>query len=65
MAGPNVGNWTVPDQYAHHLEGITTEIDNDLQTTNATLKALLDTYGLPERQININEYANWEERELS
>ncbi len=59
------GSWTVPDQYAYHLEGITTHIDNDLQTTNVTLKALLDTCGLPERHININQYANWEERGLS
>ncbi|CZR61986.1 uncharacterized protein PAC_11883 [Phialocephala subalpina] len=56
------GNDTVPDQYAYHLEGITTQIDNDLQYTNASLKALLETYNLPERQININEYANWEEQ---
>lgn len=52
------GNRTIPDQYSYHLEGITTAIDNDLQTTNATLRALLQQYDLPERQININEYAN-------
>jgi hypothetical protein len=48
---------TIPDQYAFHLEGALTAVDNDLQYTNASLTALLNTYGLPQRQININEYA--------
>lgn len=52
----------IPGQYSYHLEGITTQLDNDLQTTNATLGALLKVYDLPERQVNINEYANWEEQ---
>ena len=51
-------NDTIPDQYAYHLEGETGDWDNDLQNTNSTLAALLKIYGLPERQININEYAN-------
>jgi hypothetical protein len=56
------GNSTIPDQYSYHLEGETAALDNDLQTTNATFKALLATYGLPDRQININEYANPQEQ---
>ncbi|KAJ5122932.1 hypothetical protein N7448_009029, partial [Penicillium atrosanguineum] len=52
------GNDTIPEQYAYHLEGETGDWDNDLQNTNGTLTALLKSYGLPERQININEYAN-------
>lgn len=51
-------NNAIPDQYAYHLEGGTTAVDNDLQTSNQTLGALLSQYGLPERQININEYGN-------
>jgi hypothetical protein len=51
-------NNVVPDQYSYHLEGATTAEDNDLQTTNQTLGALLTQYGLPSRQININEYGN-------
>lgn len=52
------GNDTIPEQYAYHLEGDTDDWDNNLQNTNRTLTALLKTYGLPERQIHINEYAN-------
>jgi hypothetical protein len=56
------GNSTIPDQYAYHLEGGSNDVDNDLQTTNVTLGALLTTYNLPERQININEDANFDEQ---
>lgn len=56
------GNKTILDQYAYHLEGDTSAVDNDLQTTNATLTELLQTYQLPQQQININEYANSGER---
>jgi hypothetical protein len=56
------GNNTVPDQYAYHLEGTLTEVDNDPQFTNASLRALLQQYGLPERQVNINEYAEFIEQ---
>jgi hypothetical protein len=52
------GNDTIPEQYAYHLERDTDDSTNDLQNTNSTLTALLKTYGLPERQININEYGN-------
>lgn len=51
------GNNTIPDQYTHHLEGGLTALDNDPQYTNATLRSLLKQYGLPERQVFINEYA--------
>jgi hypothetical protein len=56
------GNNTVPDQYAYHLEGARTDPGNDLQHTNASLRALLHQYGLPERQVNINEYAELSEQ---
>jgi hypothetical protein len=56
------GNDTVPEQYSYHLEGETDEWDNDLQNTNGTLEELLKTYNLPDRQININEYANANEQ---
>jgi hypothetical protein len=49
------GNDTVPNQYSYHLEGDTDATDNDLQNTNVSLAGLLQTYSLPERQININE----------
>ena len=51
------GNDTIPEQYAYHLEGPTDSWANDLQNTNTTLAALLETYQLPDRQVNINEYA--------
>lgn len=52
---------TIPDQYSYHLEGSNTEADNDPQYTNASLRGLLAQYGLPERQVSINEYAAFEE----
>ncbi|KAJ5734950.1 uncharacterized protein N7483_000075 [Penicillium malachiteum] len=56
------GNDTIPDQYAYHLEGSPDDFYDDLQNTNVSLAALLKTYGLPERQININEYATFDEQ---
>ncbi|GLI80121.1 hypothetical protein PoHVEF18_008471 [Penicillium ochrochloron] len=56
------GNKTIPEQYSYHLEGATNDWDNDLQNTNSTLATLLKNYGLPDRQININEYANYGEQ---
>lgn len=53
------GNDTIPDQYTYHLEGSLTEVDNDPSYTNASLSALLDTYNLPSRQVNVNEYAQY------
>ncbi|KAK3059187.1 hypothetical protein LTR09_000753 [Extremus antarcticus] len=55
------GNDTIPEQYSYHLEGETDDPTNDLQNTNASLAALLQEYDLPDRQININEYANFDE----
>lgn len=51
------GNKTIPDRYTYHLEGELTAVDNDPQYTNASLGALLKQYGLPERQVFVNEYA--------
>ncbi|OJJ42551.1 hypothetical protein ASPZODRAFT_76619 [Penicilliopsis zonata CBS 506.65] len=56
------GNDTVPDQYSYHLEADVDSPDDDLQITNATLTALLAEYGLPARQVNINEYATFPEQ---
>lgn len=55
------GNDTIPDQYGYHLEGTLAEVDNDPSYTNSSLSALLDTYGLPPRQVNVNEYAQYSE----
>lgn len=55
------GNNTIPDQYTYHLEGSETDTDNDPTFTNASLSALLNTYNAPQRQINVNEYAQYKE----
>ncbi|KAK9787142.1 putative Glycoside hydrolase family 39 protein [Seiridium cardinale] len=55
------GNNTVPDQWSYHLERGTADTTSDPQYTNASLAALLETYGLPEREVNINEYAVFDE----
>ncbi|KAF7527514.1 hypothetical protein G7054_g10427 [Neopestalotiopsis clavispora] len=59
------GNNTVPDQYSYHLEGDYTNQVDDPQYTNASLAALLNTYGLPGREVNINEYATYTEMKPS
>jgi len=51
------GNNTVPDLYSYHLEGGLTDVDNDPQYTNSSLRTLLRQYSLPERQVHVNEYA--------
>lgn len=51
------GNSTVPDYYTYHLEGDAKSVDNDPQYTNSSLRGLLRQYGLPERQVFANEYA--------
>ncbi|KAJ5889367.1 hypothetical protein N7504_010177 [Penicillium tannophilum] len=56
------GNKTIPDQYAYHLEGSSTDYYDDLQNTNVTLTAMLKTYKMPSRQVNINEYGNFGEQ---
>jgi len=55
------GNSTVPDYYTYHLEGGANDEDNDPQYTNSSLRGLLHQYGLPERQIFANEYAEQSE----
>lgn len=50
-------NDTVPDQYVYHLEAGVHAAGNDLVYTNQSLASLLAQYGLPDRQVNINEYA--------
>ena len=56
------GNKTIPDYYTYHLEGGLRDADNDPQYTNASLAALLRKYGLPDRQVFINEYASSQEQ---
>ncbi|KAJ5945958.1 hypothetical protein N7454_002797 [Penicillium verhagenii] len=56
------GNKTIPDQYAYHLEGTSTDSTDDLQNSNVSLSAMLKTYDLPSRQVNINEYGNFGEQ---
>ncbi|KAH6647772.1 glycoside hydrolase family 39 protein [Truncatella angustata] len=55
------GNNTVPDQWSYHLERGVSDVTNDPQYTNASLAGLLKTHGLPEREVNINEYAVFDE----
>jgi len=52
-----VSNDSIPDQYVWHIEG-----GGDLATDQATLSTLLNTYGLPEKTINIDEYATYAEQ---
>jgi hypothetical protein len=51
------GNNTIPDQYVLHLLGGRLSPVNDLQNAQPTFQALLAEYNLPDRQINVNEYA--------
>jgi hypothetical protein len=51
------GNDTIPDQYVLHLLGGRLSPVNDLQNAQPTFQALLAEYNLPDRQINVNEYA--------
>jgi hypothetical protein len=46
-------NDAIPDQWSWHMETHTHDLDSD----HGALHTLLSTYGLPERQISINEYA--------
>lgn len=56
------GNSTVPDQYAYHLEGGGANESSDLETNKPALESILAQYGLPSRQVNINEYATLAEQ---
>ncbi|KAF2149125.1 glycoside hydrolase family 39 protein [Myriangium duriaei CBS 260.36] len=51
------GNNTIPDQYAYHLEAGINNVDDDPQTANTNLNGLLSRFGLPQRTVNVNEYA--------
>ncbi|RFU36261.1 hypothetical protein B7463_g72, partial [Scytalidium lignicola] len=55
------GNNT-PDEYNYHLEGAANAVDNDPSYTNSSLAALLTTYNLPQRQVNVNEYTEFMEQ---
>lgn len=46
-------NDTVPDQWVWHMEGG----GGDMLSAQAGLYELLDTYGLPQQPLNIDEYA--------
>lgn len=59
------GNNTIPDQYSWHIEGDINDVNDDLQTNNATLTGMLKQYALPARQVNINEYAVFDEQVAS
>ncbi|KAK4031410.1 glycoside hydrolase family 39 protein [Parachaetomium inaequale] len=52
-----VGNNTIPDYYTLHLLGGPGDINYDPEYTNVSLARLLKTYGAPQRQVFINEYA--------
>ncbi|KFX87715.1 hypothetical protein V490_08070 [Pseudogymnoascus sp. VKM F-3557] len=49
---------SAPDQYSWHMEGG----GGDMQSTTAAHTALLNTYGLAAKQVNINEYATSSEQ---
>ncbi|KAL9622910.1 MAG: hypothetical protein Q9160_002836 [Pyrenula sp. 1 TL-2023] len=51
-------NKSVPDQYAWHMEGG----GGDLVSAYGGLVSILRTYGLPNKPININEYATFPEQ---
>lgn len=59
------GNNTIPDQYAWHIESDINNVNDDLQTNNATFEQMLTSAGLPQRQVNINEYATFQEQVAS
>lgn len=51
-------NASVPDQYAWHMEGGT----GDLLSAYGGLTAIRNTYGLPAKTVNINEYGVFDEQ---
>jgi hypothetical protein len=51
-------NASIPDQWAWHME----TGGGDLLSARGGLQDLLNTYGLPEKPININEYAVFDEQ---
>ncbi|PNP74354.1 hypothetical protein FNYG_12403 [Fusarium nygamai] len=52
-------NDSIPDQYTWHEEGGS---GSDFENSYNVLQQILTTYGLPQRQININEYATYNEQ---
>ncbi|KAK0494782.1 glycoside hydrolase family 39 protein [Armillaria luteobubalina] len=53
---------TIPDAYVWHLEGSTTDVNDDLQTNIPILNQLLSQFSLPQKQIIINEYGVFAEQ---
>lgn len=53
---------TIPDAYVWHLEGSTTDVNDDLQTNIPILNQLLSQFGLPQKQIIIDEYGVFAEQ---
>jgi len=57
------GNSSIPDQYVWHLEGSTSDVNDDLQTNIPVLMSLLESNRLPTNiQINIDEYGVFNEQ---
>ncbi|KAF4635327.1 hypothetical protein G7Y89_g2773 [Cudoniella acicularis] len=52
------GNASIPDQWVWHMEGG----GSDMETAYGNLYSLLQTYNLPLRPINIDEYATYAEQ---
>ncbi|KAJ7288525.1 hypothetical protein C8J57DRAFT_1494817 [Mycena rebaudengoi] len=49
---------TAPDVYTWHHEGSSTDVNNDLQTTQPAMVNLLNSFGLAIGEFIIDEYAN-------
>ncbi|KIW14275.1 hypothetical protein PV08_07057 [Exophiala spinifera] len=56
-------NSSIPDQWTWHVEGQAWNSVDDPEQSSANLKDMLATYGLPEHQFNINEYATRPEQQ--
>ncbi|KAF7338897.1 hypothetical protein MSAN_02212900 [Mycena sanguinolenta] len=53
---------TEPDVYTWHLEGSSTDPNNDLQNSQPAMVSLLNSFGLPIPEFIIDEYANVNEQ---
>lgn len=58
-------NNTIPDYYSWHLEAGPEDPTQNIAENLPILNAMLANYSLPDRQININEYATFEEQVAS
>jgi len=58
-------NDTIPDYYSWHLEGGPDNPTQNIAQNLPLLNSMLAEYDLPDRQININEYATFEEQVAS